>query len=126
MSNLYMVHTASGRAPDPDAARRLDPLDADAAAWLRATCGIDTRALYHASTERPTPATRLVVCRPRHGHYEATMLRPTRRERVRDWWYAHRWEVGRFLLLTGSFLLAFLALNLILDGVNALLDAGGW
>lgn len=64
--------------------------------------------------------------RPTHGHYEAQMLRPTSRERAASWWRNRRTAFAHLVLLTVCFLLLYLALNLVIDGANALLSMGGW
>ena len=122
MRNLYLLHTSTGAAPDPDIRRRADPFDGDAAAWLRAECGVDTRELYHASPERPAPAAHPVTFRVLHGAFQPQMLRPTRRERARGWWYAHGrapfWLLAPWL----SALAFYLAVCLAMDAGNALAD----
>lgn len=57
-----------------------------------------------------------------HGHYGATLLRLTWRERLAAWWYAHRWPLLRGALWCLAWLGLFLALNLLLDAGNALAD----
>jgi len=55
-------------------------------------------------------------------HYGATLLRPTRRERLRGWWHAHRWPLLRKLLPWLEVLAFVVALNLLKAGADALAD----
>ena len=50
------------------------------------------------------------------------MAVPTRRERVTAWWECHRWPLLRGALLTLSLLAAYVALNLVITGLLAVVD----
>lgn len=124
MSDLRVIHTSTGHAPDPDIERRLDPCDGDAATWLRAECGVDTRKLYTAQTAYPVELHRVT---PEHGAWPATMYRPTRRERVAAWWDAHRVAIVRDAVLTVSFIVAIIGGALVLHAfVTTLAAAIAW
>lgn len=84
--------------------------------------GLDIRP--HFEARRSHPVTWRIV----HGAFAAPMYRPTRRERLAGWWYAHRWPLLRGAILTLSCLAMWVALNLLLDAGNALADwiSGVW
>jgi hypothetical protein len=62
------------------------------------------------------------VVSPEHGHFEAALYHPMRRERLARWWACHHWPLLRGALLTLSFLAAYVALNLVITGLLAVVD----
>jgi len=113
MPEPFVRNSRTGKAPEPAMLAVL--CNGDVSAKL-ARGGLDVRPHFEARVSHP------VTFHLIHGHFEASLYRPTRRERWRGWWYAHRWEIGRFLVLAASCLAAFLALNLLMDAGNALAD----
>ena len=113
MPEPFVRNARTGKAPEPAMLAVL--CNGDVSAKL-ARGGLDIRPHFDARVSHP------VTFRVLHGAFQPQMLRPTRRERVKGWWYAHRWEIGRFLILAASCLAAFLALNLLMDAGDALAD----
>lgn len=117
--SLYVVNARTGKEPEPAMLRLL--CNGDVSANLT-RAGLDIRPYFDAVPDHP-----VTLCLI-HGHYEASLYRPTRRERLRGWWYVHRWPLLRGLLLTLSVLAVVVALNLLLAGANDLADwiSGVW
>ena len=86
--------------------------DADTATWLQAH-GTDPRAGYVVAQ----PVRYRWAAKPEHGHYPPTLLRFSRRERLYAWW-RRRHPVVQFALSLLGFLAAYVALCLLLWGVQ--------
>jgi hypothetical protein len=113
MTDLHVVNSRTGQPPGQPMLALL--CDGDSSAYLT-DCGLDLRPYFAVSPSVPV--------RPRivHGHFEAALYRPTRRERIAGWWERHRWPLLRGALLTLSFLAAYVALNLVITGLLAMVD----
>lgn len=120
MSHLHVIHTDTGRAPDP---QTQDLLVGDQAAYL-GECGIDTRKVYAVQHAYPVQFRRVL---PEHGRYPATMHRPTLRKRVVAWWQTHRAAILRDAVLTVSFIVAIIGGAVVLHAfVTSLAAAIEW
>ena len=113
MHNLYVLNARTGKEPETAMLRVL--CNGDVSAKLRRG-GLDPRPYFEARRSRP------VTFRVLHGHFEAAMHRPTRRERVARWWEGHRWPLLRGLVLMLAWLVLYLAVCLAMDAGNALAD----
>jgi hypothetical protein len=109
----HVVNARTGRAPDPAMLNVL--CNGDVSAKLAAG-GLDPRPYFDAVPSHPL--TLHIV----HGAFAASMYRPTRRERLRGWWYTHRWPLLRGLVLAINLLALYLAVCLVMDGANLLAD----
>jgi hypothetical protein len=116
MTDLHVINSRTGQPTEPPMLSLL--CDGDASAYLT-DCGLDLRPYFAVSPSVPAP---FRVVSPEHGRFPATLYRPTRRERIAGWWACHRWPLLRGALLTLSFLAAYVALNLIITGLLAVVD----
>jgi hypothetical protein len=113
MHSLTVLNSRTGKRPE---AAMLSLLcNGDVAARLAAG-GLDPRPYFDAVPSHP------LTLRIVHGAFAAQMYRPTRRERIKGWWYTHRWPLLRGLVLAVNLLVLYVALNLLLAGANALAD----
>jgi hypothetical protein len=113
MHSLTVLNSRTGKRPE--------------AAMLSLLCNGDVAARLAAGGLDPRPHFEIVPAAPVrvrvvHGHYAASLYRPTRQERLRGWWYTHRWPLLRGLVLAVNLLVLYVALNLLLAGANALAD----
>ena len=102
MCNLRVVNARSSKEPDP--------------AMLTAS-GLNPRPYFEVA-----PAPRAHSLRIVHGAYQASLYRPTRRQRLADWWERWKWTLLRDFLLFLCFLITFMAINAILSALLSLAD----
>ena len=113
MPEPFVRNTSTGVEPEPVLLRVL--CNGDVSAKL-ARGGLDMRPYFHARVSHP------VTFHLIHGHFEASLYRPTRRERWRGWWYAHGRALFWLLAPWLSALAFYLAVCLAMDAGNALAD----
>jgi hypothetical protein len=111
--NLYVLNSRTGKEPEP--AMLSLPCDGDRSTYLT-DCGLDIRPYFETRIAHP------VTFRIVHGHFAASMLRPTRRERFRGWRYTHYRALVRGLVLALNLLALYVAVCLVMDGANAVAD----
>ena len=116
MPNLHVLHTSTGKEPDPAMLTLL--CNGDVSAKLT-DCGLDLRPYFAVSPSRPVP---FRVVSPEHGAWPAAMHRPTRRERLAAWWRAHYRALFWLLVPWVSVIALYLAVCLAMDAGNALAD----
>ena len=113
MPEPFVRNARTGKTPEPAMLAIL--CNGDVSAKL-ARGGLDVRPHFEARVSRP------VTFRVLHGAFQPQMLRPTRRERIRGWWYAHGRALFWLLAPWLSALAFYLAVCLAMDAGNALAD----